>query len=78
VDVSGPIIEAVRPSGRVVDGVALVLLLPPGAGAFYGVTDRRTWPGWTNASPPIRGAASSSASTCAVTDALLEVAVAPL
>jgi pimeloyl-ACP methyl ester carboxylesterase len=39
VDVSGPIIEAVRPSGKVVDGVELVLLPAPGAGAFYGVTD---------------------------------------
>jgi pimeloyl-ACP methyl ester carboxylesterase len=39
VDVSGPIIEAVRPSGKVVDGVELVLLPAPGAGAFSGVTD---------------------------------------
>ncbi len=38
-DVAGPIIEAVRPSGRVVDGVELVLLPSPDAGAFYGVTD---------------------------------------
>lgn len=39
VDVSGPIIEAVRPSGKVVNGAELVLLPGPGAGAFYGVTD---------------------------------------
>jgi pimeloyl-ACP methyl ester carboxylesterase len=39
VDVAGPVIEAVRPMGAVVDGVELVLLPAPGAGAFYGVTD---------------------------------------
>ncbi len=39
VDVSGPIIEAVRPDGRVVDGVELVLLPCPEAGRLYGVTD---------------------------------------
>jgi pimeloyl-ACP methyl ester carboxylesterase len=39
VDVAGPIIEATRPMGAVVDGVELVLLPAPGAGAFYGVTD---------------------------------------
>ncbi|HEY7135837.1 MAG TPA: alpha/beta hydrolase [Acidimicrobiia bacterium] len=39
VDVAGPIIEATRPSGRVVDGVELVLLPSPEAGRFYGVTD---------------------------------------
>ena len=39
VDVSGPIIEAVRPSGRVVDGIELVLLPGPEAGLLYGVTD---------------------------------------
>ncbi len=39
VDVAGPIIEAVRPSGEVVDGVELVLLPSPEAGMFYGVTD---------------------------------------
>jgi len=39
VDVAGPIIEATRPSGAVVDGVELVLLPGPGAGRFYGVTD---------------------------------------
>lgn len=39
VDVAGPIIEAVRPAGEVVDGVELVLLPAPGAAAFYGVTD---------------------------------------
>ena len=38
-DVAGPVIEAVRPMGEVVDGVELVLLPAPGAGAFYGVTD---------------------------------------
>ena len=41
VDVSGPIIEAVRPDGRVVDGVELVLLPSPDAGTLYGVTDPR-------------------------------------
>jgi pimeloyl-ACP methyl ester carboxylesterase len=39
VDVAGPVINAVRPVGEVVDGVELVLLPAPGAGAFYGVTD---------------------------------------
>lgn len=39
VDVSGPIIEATRPFGQVVDGVELVLLPFPEAGALYGVTD---------------------------------------
>jgi pimeloyl-ACP methyl ester carboxylesterase len=39
VDVAGPIIEATRPHGRVVDGVELVLLPSPDAGRFYGVTD---------------------------------------
>jgi pimeloyl-ACP methyl ester carboxylesterase len=39
VDVAGPVIESVRPMGEVVDGVELVLLPAPGAGAFYGVTD---------------------------------------
>jgi pimeloyl-ACP methyl ester carboxylesterase len=39
VDVAGPIIEATRPSGEVVDGVELVLLPFPEAGLFYGVTD---------------------------------------
>jgi pimeloyl-ACP methyl ester carboxylesterase len=39
VDVSGPIIEAVRPMGRVVDGIELVLLPGPDAGLLYGVTD---------------------------------------
>lgn len=38
-DVAGPIIEATRPSGTVVDGVELVLLPAPGAAAFYGITD---------------------------------------
>ncbi len=39
VDVAGPIIEAVRPAGEMVDGVELVLLPSPDAGLFYGVTD---------------------------------------
>jgi len=39
VDVAGPIIEATRPMGEVVDGVELVLLPSPEAGLFYGVTD---------------------------------------
>lgn len=39
VDVAGPIIEMTRPLGATVDGVELVLLPAPGAGAFYGVTD---------------------------------------
>ena len=39
VDVSGPIIEAVRPYGRLVDGVELVLLPSPDAALLYGVTD---------------------------------------
>jgi pimeloyl-ACP methyl ester carboxylesterase len=39
VDVAGPIIEATRPLGQVVDGVELVLLPAPGGAAFYGVTD---------------------------------------
>jgi hypothetical protein len=39
VDVAGPVIEMTRPHGQVVDGVELVLLPAPGAGAFSGVTD---------------------------------------
>lgn len=39
VDVAGPVIEAVRPMGEVVDGVELVLLPDPDAGRFYGVED---------------------------------------
>src|SRR6266567_669014 len=39
VDHSGPFIEAVRPDGRVIDGLELVLLPGPGAGLLYGVTD---------------------------------------
>lgn len=39
VDVSGPIIEATRPHGAVVDGVELVLLPSPDAGTLYGITD---------------------------------------
>jgi pimeloyl-ACP methyl ester carboxylesterase len=38
-DVSGPIIEAVRPMGMLVDGIELVLLPAPDAGLLYGVTD---------------------------------------
>ncbi len=38
-DVAGPIIEAVRPMGAVVDGIELVLLPAPEAGLLYGVTD---------------------------------------
>jgi pimeloyl-ACP methyl ester carboxylesterase len=39
VDVAGPVIEATRPHGKVVDGVELVLLPTPDAGLLYGVTD---------------------------------------
>jgi pimeloyl-ACP methyl ester carboxylesterase len=39
VDIAGPIIEATRPFGEVVNGVELVLLPAPDAPAFYGVTD---------------------------------------
>jgi pimeloyl-ACP methyl ester carboxylesterase len=39
VDVAGPVIQATRPSGHVVDGVELVLLPSPDAGLMYGVTD---------------------------------------
>lgn len=38
-DVAGPIIEAVRPAGEVIDGLELVLLPDPEAGRFYGVED---------------------------------------
>jgi pimeloyl-ACP methyl ester carboxylesterase len=38
-DVAGPVIEAVRPDGRLVDGVELVLLPGPDAGRLYGITD---------------------------------------
>lgn len=38
-DVAGPMIEATRPLGEVVDGVELVLLPSPDAGLFHGVTD---------------------------------------
>jgi pimeloyl-ACP methyl ester carboxylesterase len=38
-DVAGPMIEATRPAGAIVDGVELVLLPSPEAGRFYGVTD---------------------------------------
>jgi pimeloyl-ACP methyl ester carboxylesterase len=41
VDVAGPIIEAVRPMGEIVDGIELVLLPAPDAGLLYGVTDER-------------------------------------
>jgi pimeloyl-ACP methyl ester carboxylesterase len=39
VDVAGPVINAVRPFGAVVDGIELVLLPAPDAGLLYGVTD---------------------------------------
>ena len=39
VDVAGPIIEAVRPDGKVIDGVETVLLPSPDAVLLYGVTD---------------------------------------
>jgi pimeloyl-ACP methyl ester carboxylesterase len=39
VDVAGPVINAVRPHGEVVDGMELVLLPGPDAGLLYGVTD---------------------------------------
>ena len=39
VDIAGPVIEATRPAGKVVNGVELVLLPAQGAAAFYGVTD---------------------------------------
>jgi pimeloyl-ACP methyl ester carboxylesterase len=39
VDVAGPIIEAVRPDGNVIDGVELVLLPSSDAALLYGVTD---------------------------------------
>jgi pimeloyl-ACP methyl ester carboxylesterase len=39
VDVAGPVIEAVRPMGEVVDGVELVLLPSPDAALLYGITD---------------------------------------
>ena len=39
VDIAGPMMEAARSSGRVVDGVEMVLLPGPDAGLFYGVTD---------------------------------------
>jgi pimeloyl-ACP methyl ester carboxylesterase len=39
VDVAGPVINAVRPMGEVVDGIELVLLPAPDAGMLYGVTD---------------------------------------
>lgn len=38
-DIAGPMIEATRPAGAVVDGVELVLLPTPDAGLFYGVVD---------------------------------------
>jgi pimeloyl-ACP methyl ester carboxylesterase len=39
VDVAGPIIEAVRPDGKVIDGVETVLLPSADAALLYGVTD---------------------------------------
>ena len=38
-DVAGPVIEAARPAGAVIDGMELVLLPAPEAGLFFGVTD---------------------------------------
>jgi pimeloyl-ACP methyl ester carboxylesterase len=38
-DVAGPVINAVRPMGQVVDGIELVLWPGPDAGLLYGVTD---------------------------------------
>jgi pimeloyl-ACP methyl ester carboxylesterase len=38
-DVAGPVINAVRPYGEVVNGLELVLLPAPDAGLLYGVTD---------------------------------------
>ena len=42
VDIAGPILEAARGFGKVVDGLELVLLPAPGAGAVYGPTDPET------------------------------------
>jgi pimeloyl-ACP methyl ester carboxylesterase len=39
VDIAGPMMTAARSFGQVIDGVELVLLPSPDAGAFYGVTD---------------------------------------
>jgi hypothetical protein len=39
VDIAGPMMTAARSFGQVVDGVELVLLPSPDAGAFYRVTD---------------------------------------
>jgi pimeloyl-ACP methyl ester carboxylesterase len=39
VDVAGPVINAVRPFGEVVNGVEVVLMPAPDAGALYGVSD---------------------------------------
>ena len=39
VDVAGPVINAVRPMGQVVDGIELVLWPGPDAGLLYGVTN---------------------------------------
>jgi pimeloyl-ACP methyl ester carboxylesterase len=39
-DVAGSVINAVRPFGKTVDGMELVLLPDPEAGLLYGVTDR--------------------------------------
>lgn len=39
VDVSGPIVNAAREFGQVIDGVECILLPHPNAGRFYGVTD---------------------------------------
>jgi pimeloyl-ACP methyl ester carboxylesterase len=39
VDVAGPMMAMARLGGQVIDGVEMVLLPAPQAGAFYGVTD---------------------------------------
>ncbi|KAA9159966.1 alpha/beta hydrolase [Amycolatopsis acidicola] len=39
VDIAGPIMNEARKHGKVVDGIELVLLPSPGAGAFYGPAD---------------------------------------
>ena len=71
VDVAGPIIEATRPLGQVVDGVELVLLPAPGAGGLLRRDrPRATSRGWTSASPAIPGGASSSRSHLTNEDAL--------
>jgi pimeloyl-ACP methyl ester carboxylesterase len=62
VDVAGPIIEATRPAGTVVDGVEVVLLPSPDAGMFYGVTDPDDLVWMAERLAPIPGSASSNRS----------------